>query len=178
LKGQLTIQYLISFIFFVGLITYIYFAFSSNIPKFIENVEKEDTLSKAFQVSEILVNDPGYPANWEESFIPPDQIKRLGLSDEHSNKTNLLLISKIKRFDSICDNDYTDIQKKLALNRSFSIFLFNITGNGNRECELDCQPPSPPKNPINVTIRRIVAFNDTRTNPSGEIKLAELIIQM
>ena len=57
LKGQLTIQYLASFIFFLGLIIYIYFAYSANLPAFVEEVRKEDVRSKAFQLSEILLNE-------------------------------------------------------------------------------------------------------------------------
>ena len=169
-KGQLTIQYLLSFIFFIGLIVYIYFAFSSNIPKFLEAIEKEDARSKAYQLSEFLINDPGYPIDWENQ--PVDSIKRLGLSDEDSNKTNLLLNSKVNRFFQICASNFSKIQEKLALNESFSVIFCNITSSGERECQV-CQSPSPPKTAINATIRRIVALN-----VSGDIRLAELIVQM
>lgn len=172
-KGQLTIQYLLSFIFFLGLIIYIYFAFSSNIPKFLEAIEKEDTHSKAYQLSELLLSDPGYPIDWENLAI--GNIKRLGLSDENSNKTNLLSSSKVHRFFEICGSNsenFSTIQEKLALNQSFSVIFCNITSSGERECQV-CQSPNPPKTAINTTIRRIVALN-----ASGVIKLAELIVQM
>ena len=172
-KGQLTIQYLLSFIFFIGLIVSIYFAFSSNIPKFLEAIEKEDARSKAYQLSEFLINNPGYPIDWENQ--PVDSIKRLGLSDEDSNKTNLLSGLKVHDFFEICgpnSENFSTIQEKLALNKSFSVIFCNITSSGKRECQV-CQSPSPPKTAINATIRRIVALN-----VSGDIRLAELIVQM
>lgn len=169
MKGQLTIQYLASFIFFIGLIVYIYFAYSANIPKFVQEVEKEDVRSKAYQLSEILVNDPGNPIGWDAA-----PIRRIGFSDHHSNKTNLILKSKIDEFSNFdCETNFEEVQEKLGLNESFSIFIFNITDDGDRTTLLDCVPPTFPTTSINATVKRITAWND-----SGTIKLAELVVQM
>lgn len=170
MKGQLTIQYLASFIFFIGLIVYIYFAYSANIPMFIQEVEKEDVRSKAYQLSELLVNDPGHPVDWTSA-----SVVRIGFSDHHSNKTNLILKSKIDEFNNFnCNTNFEEVQEKLALNRSFSIFIFNITDDGSRAPTLlECVPPTFPATTINATIKRIVAWND-----SGTINLGELIVQM
>jgi len=172
LKGQLTIQYLASFIFFIGLIVYIYFAYSTNLPAFVEEVRKEDVRSKAFQLSEILLNDPGHPSNWGPG-IPPD---RIGLSDENSNKTNLISLDKVKELDSLCSN-FGDVQKKLALDKPFSIYIFNISQTtGKREATLiACAPSDFPKIEINATMKRITALNNTETK---RLELAELIVQM
>ena len=170
LKGQLTIQYLASFIFFIGLIVYIYFAYSANLPAFVEEVRKEDVRSKAFQLSEVLLNDPGDPANWG-SGIGPD---RIGLSDENSNKTNLISKSKVDELGVICSN-FDDVQQKLALYKPFSIYVFEIDQTtGDRGTPLvECVPPDFPKTTINATIKRITVLNE-----SGDLKLAELIVQM
>lgn len=172
MKGQLTIQYLASFIFFIGLIVYVYFAYSANIPRFVQEVDKEDLRSKAYQLSEVLVNDPGHPINWDG-----DSVDRIGFSDHHSNKKNLISKSKIDGFNNAfnCDTDFEDVQKKLALNESFSILIFNITDDGRRESPplLSCISPTFPTRVINATVKRITAWND-----SGTIKLAELVVQM
>jgi hypothetical protein len=169
LKGQLTIQYLASFIFFLGLVIYIYFSYSSNLPAYVEEVRKEDVRSKAFQLSEILLNDPGDPANWGPGINP----NRIGLSDENSNKTNLISKSKVDELESLCSN-FEVVQQKLALNRSFSIYIFNVSqSTGNRNLIADCIPPNFLKTSINATIKRITALNNT-----GKLELAELIVQM
>lgn len=174
IKAQLTIQYLASFIFFIGLVVLVYLAYSANIPRFVQDVEKENTYSKAYQLSEILVNDPGHPRNWND--IDDNTFKRLGLSDENLNKTNLISYDKVRELASKnCNNnnEFRLIQDKLAMNRSFSIFIFNITENGNREPLVTCTSSIFPKEAINVTVKRITAFNK-----DGKIGLAEIIIQM
>ena len=174
LKGQLTIQYLASFIFFLGLVIYIYFSYSSNLPTYVEEVRKEDVRSKAFQLSEILLNDAGDPSNWN-TCASVDCIKRIGLSDENSNKTNLISKLKVDRLKSLCSN-FKDVQKKLALDQSFSIYVFNVTeGSGARNLIMNCTSPNFPKISINATIKRITALNNTDT---GKLELAELIVQM
>ena len=172
IKAQLTIQYLASFIFFIGIVVLIYLSYSANIPRFVEEVNKENTRSKAYQLSEILINDPGQPMNWNN--LPKNQIKRIGLSDHTTNKTNLILKSKIDKFhDFDCYTNFKEVQDRLALNRSFSIFIFNITENGNRDLLFNCSSPVFPKTVINATVKRITALNNY-----GNIELAEVIVQM
>lgn len=172
IKAQLTIQYLASFIFFVGLVVLIYLSYSTNIPRFVEEVNKENTRSKAYQLSEILVNNPGEPKDWNN--FPKTQIKRIGLSDHNTNKTNLILKSKIDKLHEFdCYTNFKEVQDKLALNRSFSIFIFNITDNGNRDLLYNCSPLVSPKTGINATVKRITAMNN-----NGKIELAEIIVQM
>lgn len=177
MKGQLTIQYLASFIFFIGLIIYIYFSYSANIPRFIEEVEKENVRSKAYQLSEILVNDPGYPVDWNKA--ETDSL-RIGFSDHNVNKTNLILLSKVYEFQNEfdCTNGFDKVQKCLALDKPFSFYIFNVTDDGEREPLLECVPSMFPMTTINATIKRITAFNDTTIVPKGEMGVAELIVQM
>lgn len=145
----------------------IYLSFSANIPRFVEEVTKEATRAKAYQLSEILVNNPGKPLNWNNI-----NVKRIGLSDGNSNKTNFISYSKVSGLSTLCGN-FKDVQDKLALNDSFTIFIFNITNNGNRVPLVDCHPLLFPKAVVNATVRRITAMNN-----SGKIELAEVIVQM
>ena len=360
LKGQLTIQYLASFIFFIGLIVYIYFAYSANLPAFVEEVRKEDVRSKAFQLSEILINDPGnwtevtdikvdvmlvidisgsmlwidneygkrkidmakeaaktfvdqlnstdgqdrsgvvvfnqtdylyqeltsdkntvkdkidtihvnpaadtqieggirnatehledngrIDANWiqillsdgkddpccsdaegaaqeandtniiiytiglgssdylDESLLqqiaditggkyyhaPSStdlediykeiayeiklKVKRIGLSDEKMNKPNIISMDKIRYLEDLCSSNFDNVQQKLALEKPFSIHVFNISlDSGERNRVMECIPPDFPKTTINATVKRIVALDNTET---GKLELAEIIVQM
>ncbi len=171
LKAQLTVEYLASFITFIGLIIFIYFTYSSNIPSFIEEVKKEDVRSKAYQLSEMLVNDPGEPINWDDV----GSIKRIGLSDENSNKTNLISFDKVTELENRCSN-FNEIQKRLGLNKSFSVYVFNISQNNGKRDELSkCTSPELIKTAINTTVRRITVLNNTE---SKRLELAEIIVQM
>ena len=177
LKGQLTIQYLASFIFFIGLIIYIYFAYSANLPAFVEEVRKEDVRSKAYQLSEILINDPGEPINWQDCMTLECK-KRIGLSDENSNKTNLISEIKADELQLTCrppTGSFEDIQQKLALDKPFSIHIFKINQDtGERTLISECNPPDFPKTSINATVKRITVLN----NSAGDVELAEIIVQM
>lgn len=168
LKAQLTVEYLASFITFIGLIIFIYFTYSGNIPGFIEEVKKEDVRSKAYQLSEMLVNDPGKPVDWD-----PTNVKRIGLSDENYNKTNLISLDKVQELENQC-GDFDNVKKLLGLNKSFSIYVFNITEPyGNREELSKCTSPELIKTAINTTVRRVTALNN-----NGRLELAEIIVQM
>jgi len=76
LKGQLTLEYLISFFIFLSLVIYVYYALSSNIPNFVGKIEKENIRSENYQLSELLINDDGEPWNWDEA-----NVERIGLFD-------------------------------------------------------------------------------------------------
>jgi len=177
LKGQLTIQYLASFIFFLGLVIYIYFSYSANLPAYVEEVGKEDVRSKAFQLSEILLNDAGDPSNWY-TCGSPGCVNRIGFSDENSNKTNLISEQKTDALNSFCNvpQNFEVIQQKLALDEPFSIHVFIVSqDSGQRNLIMDCISPDFPKTSINATVKRVTAINNTAT---GELELAELIVQM
>jgi hypothetical protein len=139
---------------------------------FVEEVRKEDVRSKAYQLSEILVNDPGDPSDWWNPSYLPDQIKRMGLSDENSDKTNLISLRKVYQLENLC----TLAPSKLALSRPFTILVFNISQTtGERNPLAECTPFTFPTTAINATVKRITALNNTET---GELELAEIIIQM
>lgn len=172
MKGQLALEYMISFSAFITLVALIYLQYSANIPNFIHEINKEDSRSKAYQISELLINDPGEPSNWDDN---PGSTERLGLSDEASNKLNLISLDKIITLNTSCNNNYQDIQKWLGLNQSFSIHFYNITGDGARQILLDCNPPSLlKKTEINAAIIRITSFVDS----SGIKNFGELVIEV
>ncbi len=173
MKGQLTVEYLISFLVFIGLIAYIYLSYSANIPSFMQEVKKEDIRSKAIQLSEVLINNLGEPPNWNSTSLNSD-IKRIGLLDHNSNKQNLISRDKVNKLDSDfnCNINYEELQKKLAMNKTFSLIISRIDDDGDRTPLYTCTPPFV-TGMINVTIVRVVALND-----SGILNTTEVIIQM
>lgn len=177
----MTVEYLISFIVFVGLIGYIYVSYSSNIPSYIIDVEKETSRSRAYQLSELLINTPGEPENWYQ--LSSDQIKRIGLLDENLNRQNLISSNKTERLnnDFSCSTEasYSQLQKKLGMEGEyFSIIVSEIDNSGNRNLLYACISPSSVVRPINTTVTRIVAFNDTKSIQNGVLNVAELIIRI
>ncbi|RKY23329.1 MAG: hypothetical protein DRP62_06125 [Planctomycetota bacterium] len=176
LKGQLTLEYLISFVVFIGLVVYIYLLYSKNIPSFVQEVEKEEVRSKVYQLSELLINDPGEPDDWDVN--PP--IERIGLSDQNTNKPNLISKSKIDKlnntFDCSVDAEYDELQDLFALNRQFSINISDIDQTNGQRTELFVCMPRPGRirrTGIESKVTRITAYND-----SGDIKLAEVIVKV
>jgi len=175
MKAQLTIQYLISIIVFIGLITYIYISYSANIPAYIQEVRKEATRSKAYQLSELLINDPGEPKNWNQS-SSVNEIKRIGLLDQSSNRQNLISWNKTEKLTELT---YEQIQERLALEgEQFSIIISKIRDDGSREILCAISPPVSEERVINITITRIIVINDTRYILSGVFNASELIVQM
>jgi hypothetical protein len=161
MKAQISfVEYLTSMIIFIGFVTFISIQVSSFIPNYLNEVRKEKMRSEAFQLSELLINDPGEPINWEN--INFDNVKRLGLSDETKNKTNFLSESKIVAFNLNCSN-YEKIKEKLGTDYDFSVYLFDSKG----QTKIKCLPNTIAFRGINITISRMVAFG----NDFGELVL-------
>lgn len=172
MKGQLTIEYLISFGIFIGVIIYVYLLYTRNIPNFLEEIKKENIRAEAYQLSELLVNDIGEPPNWNT--LSDENIKRIGLADQNRNQTNFISKQKITGFDIKCDSDFSNIQKWVGLNKSFSVLIFNINqGTGSRSLLADCTPPLIVRAALNATVKRIAAYEE-----GGTKKLAEIIVQV
>jgi len=171
LKGQLTIEYMVTFIAFISLIIFVYFQYSSNIPSFITEINKENSRAKAYQLSELLLNDPGQPSDWNQI-----SVERIGLSDQTHNKPNLLSLDKIINLNSTCYSDYSRVQRLLAFDQPFFIYFYNITDSGGRDILLNCTPPSAllEKKELNMVIRRITSFIDE----NERMNFGELIIEV
>lgn len=70
MKGQLTFEQIISLVVFVSLVSYILYSVFSYIPAYLRQIRNEELKSEAYQISEMLINDPGDPPNWEKMYDP------------------------------------------------------------------------------------------------------------
>jgi hypothetical protein len=134
-------------------------------PEYLNQIRSEIIRSEAYQISEILVNDPGEPINWNVG-----NVKRLGLSDETKNLTNFLSLNKINAIGdgvNFCKPGYDSIKKWLASDNDFSIIL--IKKIPVEQTLINCRPSTIAVRAINTTIRRIVSFDSS---------YGELIVQM
>ena len=92
-----------------------------------------------------------------------------------SNKTERL----DNDFSCSTEASYNQLQKKLGMEGEyFSIIVSEIDNSGNRNLLYACISPGSVVRPINTTVTRFVAFNDTRSIQNGVLNVAELIIRI
>ncbi len=152
MKAQISVEYFISLILFIGFIAYIFFQVLRFTPVYLTEIKNEEIRSEVYQISELLVNDHGEPANWDLGTI-----NRLGLSDETQNKTNLLSRRKINLIESRCSaGGYSDIKTWIGTEHDFTIILTDLSTSS---ILINCKPDTFITRTINATVRRVVAFD-------------------
>lgn len=165
MKGQISfVEYLVSMVVFIVFVSYIFLSISDFIPSYLNEIKKERMKSEVYQVSELLINDPGEPKNWNA--VGDGQIKRIGLSDENSDKTNFLSASKVNALRTKCAN-YDSVRDWLGVENQFSLLIVDKTGSVEA---VDCHPTTYVTRGLNVSIRRTVAFSN--------MGYGELVLQM
>ena len=154
-KGQLNVEYFVSIIVFIVFTMYILFEMIRFIPLYISEIDREILRSEAYQLSEILTNDAGKPLNWPSQ--ADSNIKRIGLSDDRENRTNILSMAKITSFNSKCFANYNQVARWLDMYDYFSVVIIDSTTSN---VIANCQPPAGIAAGItNTTVRRLVAFD-------------------
>ena len=157
MKAQISIEYIISVIVFILFATYIFFRVIVYPAGYINEIKTQRLKSEAYQISELLVNDPGEPLDWN---IKPDNERiRIGLSDSNQNKTNFLSMNKIAEFNDTCNTNYDEIKRLIGTDYQFSIFL---SSSGTASTRLiNCSYPGMVVKPVKFEVSRIVAFDST-----------------
>lgn len=157
-KGQLSIEYFVAMIIFIFFVVYFLFQMSNLVPEFTGEMEGQRIRSEAYQMSEILINSPGIPANWNT--LPYSQTVLFGLSNQTLNKTNLLSSAKMASIGSTCASlGQQSIRSKMYTDLEMSMLIVDRTDGSPR---LDCSAPRNNTRGFSVTVRRIVAFDDGR----------------
>ena len=167
MKAQISfVEFLTAMLIFLSFSTYIAFQVSSFIPNYLYQIKAERMRSEAFQLSELLINDPGDPANWYS--VNFNNVRRLGLSDETKKKTNFLSGKKILAFNGNCSENYTKIKEKLELDYDFSLILKDGI---SAETKINCHPQTTILRYTNITMKRIVAYEEDGVRKYGEMLL-------
>jgi hypothetical protein len=158
MRGQLAIDYLIALIIFVSFATYMAFQVMALMPTYLNQLRVETLRSEAWQVSDLLINDVGEPANWHVGGV---DIKRVGLSAEAFNKTNLLSLAKAEKFNETCQTleGYVNLSRWMGM--AGYQFSLTMAEPGRPSPLIDCRPPQPILKPrvTSMTIRRVVALD-------------------
>lgn len=150
-SGQMSIEYLVAFLLFASILLYLSMQVANTIPNLRYRSMRNVKLSKAYRTTGFLIKNPGHPDDWETG----GNVERYGLALEPYN----LSVDKLKEFNSSCNENYTQVKSKLALNRSdFEISAFNVS-SGNI-LYLDCERGHIPGGVIVEKLQRYAALGD------------------
>ncbi|MEM7826521.1 MAG: hypothetical protein QW451_02750, partial [Candidatus Aenigmatarchaeota archaeon] len=96
MKSQISfVEFITSMLIFSSFVTYFSIHSLSSASSYLAEIKMERLRSEAYQISELLINDPGEPLNW--NVINFANVRRIGLLDHTQNKTNLLSKAKLDR---------------------------------------------------------------------------------
>ena len=165
MKGQLSVDFLISLTLFVIIASYLSFQLLNIVPYFLREIKLQNLRSELFQISEILLNDPGEPIDWYEN---PDLTKRIGLLDEKKNLTNFLSLEKIIGMEKICKSDYERFRNLIGSER---IILISIKELENERTLAACTPTNIPKTQMITIIRNFAFINETNQLSIGKMTI-------
>ena len=159
MKAQLSLEFYASIVIFILFATYVFFQLLGIEPQFMSSLNNERLKSEAYQVSEMLVNSPGNPADW-----PGKSVTSIGLSS-NLNDSNLLSVQKISAFNSLCGSSYDNMRSIIDTEYQFSVTLTNISGGSSTL--INCNSTTPMKT-IRASVTRIVALD---SGDVGELKV-------
>ena len=167
-KGQLSADFFVALVAFLGFLAYITFQLFQTVPESSANVKEETIRIEAYQISELLVNNAGFPLDWEAQ--PLSGIKGIGLSDPAKSMTNYLLRAKLDRLNTICQTPtgYQDIKGILEMNNEMTITFIEHTLP--TDTIWVCKS--------SVATNKKVAFNVSRTVSIGGNSFGEIIVEM
>ncbi len=159
-KGVLDIEFMISIMVFLTAIAFVSFSLVNNIPKLHQESLSQDIKSKAFQISELLMFDQGWPTNWNTLLPDQDgQVNRLGLSGGNRYFLDSEKVTKLNTYCTI-PGKYDKIKDLLGLDfrNEVSIEIHDT----DLIVKMDCKPPVTSQVRPKATITRIAI--DSATN--------------
>ena len=118
-KGQENFEFIISVMVFLSVTSFITIQIINNISSMRRDLLTEDMRSTAFQISNIIILDGGYPNNWNSG-----NVERIGIADGFYSISQ----NKLNELKNICESDGgykkflsiigTDVSKDIYLNIS------------------------------------------------------------
>jgi hypothetical protein len=163
MKGQLSMEVIVCMVVFIIFVSYLFFQILGIRPFYIQQIKAEKIRAEAYQISELLINDPGEPIDWIAT-----KVNRTGLSDHSFNLTNLISWSKVENLSSLCNRSYELAREKIGVkDYQFSILVSRIDGGSPLLCY-----PSPQivkGGFLNFTIERVVGINTGSNIVPGKV---------
>ncbi|MEM5811408.1 MAG: hypothetical protein QXG91_01560 [Candidatus Aenigmatarchaeota archaeon] len=135
MKSQVSIEFLVTTIAFISFVSYLLFSLYNYKTVTMDNLNIELVSLELYKISEILINDVGYPAFWD-----PSNFVRIGLaanitSKNFLNSTKLSYLKNINPSTNNCSNItyYLDSDIVISLNISkiypIQQVIFNCTSH-------------------------------------------------
>jgi len=147
MKAQVGFEQFAALFLFVFSVSFLIYQLLSYYPTYINEVRRQTLLSEAYQLSELLVNDVGQPANWNLG-----NVLRIGLLNETLNKTNVISITKVKYANKTCVENYNSFKQLLDLKNDIN-FVVYLEGSMIANCSRLLGERA-------VKISRIVSFDN------------------
>jgi len=167
-RGLFNVEYLTVLVMFIIFSMYFVFKMTAEKPAYTAEVARETLRAESYRLSEMLVDDAGAPANWQNLAGTPQQsnIKRVGLSDESKNVTNLVSGTKLSKMKQMCVGaaGYATVKGMVGAKHDFSLMRIDSSG----VADTICGPLA--TGDVTASITRFVAFD------SGSY--GQLIVQM
>ncbi|MCX6820775.1 MAG: hypothetical protein NT016_02405 [Candidatus Aenigmarchaeota archaeon] len=156
-KGLFNVEYLTVLILFIMCSMYFVFRMMAEKPAYINEVHRETLRAESYRLSEMLVDDAGAPANWQNLAGTPQQsnIKRVGLSDESNNVTNMVSETKLSEMKQMCvgAGGYATVKSMVGARHDFSLTRIDSAG----VADTICSPAA--AGDVTASITRLVAFD-------------------
>ena len=131
MKGIIDIEYILAVAVFLTTISFVTLVIMSNVPLFHKEAVSEDLRSRAYEVSQLLLFDKGYPSGWNIA-----DVERLGLSK--GERYNISL-SSVLLLENLCGTDY--IKTKALLGQDYRNDLTIEITDSDNNILVSCAPP-------------------------------------
>ncbi|OYT42123.1 MAG: hypothetical protein B6U78_02145 [Candidatus Aenigmarchaeota archaeon ex4484_224] len=149
MKGQSFFEHYFTLSLFIVAVGILFLQIVKIVPFYQAKMKSQILNSKAFQISEILVNDYGCPADWNL-----DNVERIGLNNQNKNQTNFISIEKIQKLNQSCQNNgYQFVKEKIGLEKEYEMKILIKFLNGS--LLVNCSLPKIEKNFAKEKIERI-----------------------
>jgi hypothetical protein len=151
-KGVIDIEFILSVVLFFGTITFVSFMIISNVPVFHNEAVNDDIRARAYEISQVLMFDEGYPKDWSAA-----NVKTIGLS---AGEHYILSEDKIASLNALCSSNYTLAKNMLGQGFRNEIKI-TITDSNGAEL-LTCLPRSRVSGRPEFVISRFATLPDKR----------------
>jgi hypothetical protein len=173
MKGIADVEFILSTMIFLGIITFVTFNIVSNIPGLRDTAMTETLHVRAYEVSQLLLFDQGLSCtsgtcttDWYGA--PTADVKRMGLS---AGERYLLDKRKIAAMQAICNADYKTIRTAFG-DKIFDLRL-NMTDSAGDQL-LACGPPLIRTSRSETKITRFAVLYDPASPQNRDIVKLEV----
>jgi len=159
-KGVADIEFTLSVIVFLSIITFVTFVIISNIPLLRSESYNNDLRARAYEISQLLMFDTGEPANWTNATV-----KRLGLS---SGERYSVSMDKANNLSALCSAPGGYQAVKSLLGQNLTDVRINITAPG---ANVQCGPQITRTSRTEFSITRIGMINATNATMTMAVSI-------